>query len=189
MASSSSEIRTMRERWAVGNYLSGAETTRRRELVWGVVREPPAPFWSHQAVVMRTAALLYEHVTAGALGQVVAAPVDVVLDEARGLVVQPDVTYLPNERLHLVRNQVWGAPDLVVEVESTGTRRRDRVWKRRWYAQYGVCEYWLIDAAAETVTVFRFGDATRRTRRTFRAPARVQSGVLPGFDALVSSFF
>ena len=179
----------MRERWATGHYLSGAETTRRRELVWGVVREPPAQFWPQQAVDMRTAALLYEHVTAGALGQVVAAPVDVVLDEAAGLVVQPDITYLSNERLHLVRNQVWGAPDLVVEVESTGTRRRDRVWKRRWYSQSGVREYWLIDAAAETITVFRFGDATRRTRRRLSAPARVHSAVLPAFDAPVSSFF
>jgi Uma2 family endonuclease len=112
-----------------------------------------------------------------------------VLDEARGLVVQPDVVFLSNERLHLVRNQVWGAPDIVVEVESTGTRQRDRVDKRGWYRRYGVREYWLIDAAARTVTVFRFGDTGRATRRTFRGGGRVRSAVLPGFDRPASAFF
>ena len=155
----------------------------------GVVREPPAAFWPHQEIVTRTTVLLYEHVTSQQLGKVSAAPLDVVLDEARGLVVQPDVVFLSNERLHLVRNQIWGAPDIVVEVESTGTRRRDRVDKRRWYRRYGVREYWLIDADARTVTIFLFGDTGRARRRTFKDRARVRSAVLPGFDRPASAFF
>lgn len=169
-------------------YLNGPETLRRRELVWGVVREPPAPFWPHQDVVTRTAALLYQHVADRRLGKVVAAPLDVVLDEARGLVVQPDVVFLSNERMHLVRNQVWGAPDLVIEVESPGTRRRDRVDKRAWYRRYGVREYWLIDTIAQTVTVFVFGDG-RATRRTFKGRARLDSTVLPDVDKTASALF
>ncbi len=179
----------MSARQAVVSYMSGAESLRRRELVWGVVREPPAPFWSHQEIVTRTTVLLYEHVASRRLGKVSAAPLDVVLDEARGLVVQPDVVFLSNERLHLVRNQVWGAPDIVVEVESRGTRRRDRIDKRGWYRRYGVREYWLIDAEARTVTVFLFGDTGRATRRTFKGRARVRSVVLPGFDQPASAFF
>jgi Uma2 family endonuclease len=178
----------MNTRKDVTSYLSDAESLRRRELVWGVVREPPAPLWSHQEIVTRATVLLYEHVTSRRLGKVNAAPLDVVLDEKRGLVVQPDVVFLSNERLHVVRNQVWGAPDLVIEVESVGTRRRDRVDKRAWYRRYGVREYWLIDTVAETVTVFRFGDG-RATRRTFGRRARLRSAVLPEFDRPVSAFF
>ena len=178
----------MSARQAVVSYISGPESLRRRELVWGVVREPPAPFWPHQEIVTRATVLLYEHVACHRLGKVNAAPLDVVLDEARGLVVQPDVVFLSNERRHLVRNQVWGAPDLVIEVESLGTRRRDRIDKRGWYRRYGVREYWLIDAVARTVTVFRFGDG-RATRRTFRGRTRVQSAVLSGFDRAASAFF
>ena len=178
----------MSARQTVTSYMSGAESMRRRELVWGVVREPPAPFWPHQEIVTRTTVLLYEHVASRRLGKVITAPLDVVLDQARGLVVQPDVVFLSHERLQLVRNQVWGAPDLVVEVESTGTRLRDRIHKRGWYRRYGVREYWLIDADARTVTVFGFDDARAR-RRTFKGPARVRSGVLQGFDRSASAFF
>jgi Uma2 family endonuclease len=179
----------MSARQAVMSYISGRESLRRRELVWGVVREPPAPFWPHQEIVTRTTVLLYEHVASRQLGKVNAAPLDVVLDEARGLIVQPDVVFLSNERLHLVRNQVWGAPDIVVEVESTGTRRRDRIDKRAWYRRYGVREYWLIDADAQTVTIFLFDHTGRATRRTFKGLARVRSSVLPGFDQPTSAFF
>jgi Uma2 family endonuclease len=178
----------MSARQPVMSYLSGAESLRRRELVWGFVREPPAPFWPHQAIVTRTTVLLYEHVASRSLGEVSASPLDVVLDEARGLVVQPDVVFLSNERLRLVRNQVWGAPDLVVEVESPGTRLRDRVHKRGWYRRYGVREYWLIDAGARTVTVFGFSEG-RATARTFKGPKRVRSAVLPDFDRPASAFF
>ena len=179
----------MSGRQAVVDYLCGAESLRRRELVWGMVREPAAPFWSHQEIVTRATVLLYEHVERRGLGKVSASPIDVVLDEARGLIVQPDVVFLSNERLRLVHKQVWGAPDLVVEVESPGTRQRDRVWKRRWYRQYGVREYWLIDTIACTLTVFGFGENGRATRRTFRGRAPVRSVVLPAFEVPVSTFF
>ena len=101
----------MSERANVADYLGGAESLRRRELVWGTVREPPAPFWPHQEVVTRATVLLYEHVERHRLGAVSASPLDVVLDEDRGLVVQPDVVFLSNQRLRLIDDQVWGPPD------------------------------------------------------------------------------
>jgi Uma2 family endonuclease len=179
----------MSDRQPVADYLSGAESLRKRELVWGMVREPAAPFWPHQDVVTRVTVLLYEHVERHALGAVCAAPVDVVLDRDRGLVVQPDVVFLSTERLRLIDDQVWGAPDLVVEVESRGTRQRDRVWKYRWYRRYGVREYWLIDVDRRAVTVCGFDKPGRSTRRTYQAQAAVRSVVLPAFDHAASAFF
>jgi Uma2 family endonuclease len=154
-----------------------------------MVREPAAPLWPHQEVVTRTTVLLFEHVETRGLGTVNASPVDVVLDKDRGLVLQPDIVYVSNDRMRLVHDQVWGPPDLVVEVESRGTRQRDRIWKRRWYGDYGVREYWLIDAEARTVTVFAFGESGAAARRTFTGETSVRSTVLPEFGAPAARFF
>lgn len=138
-------------------YLSTAETTERSELRFGLaVREPAAPYFTHQRVVLRVARLLSAHVESRGLGEVVIAPVDVVLDRERALVVQPDVLFISTERLSIVGEHVWGAPDLVVEVLSQSTRGRDRSEKLGWYRQYGVRECWLVDVDADGLVVVDF---------------------------------
>jgi Uma2 family endonuclease len=122
-----------------------SETTRRRELRFGALCEPPAPYWGHQSVVLHIARALIDHVEAHDLGLVNVAPIDVVLDEAANLVVQPDVLFVSKARQSIVHNQVWGAPDLVVEVLSPGTEQYDRREKVAFYRRYGVRECWLVD--------------------------------------------
>src|SRR5260221_2358728 len=92
------------------------ETNQARELSYGMVREPPAPFFSHQSLVLQVARVWSDHVEPRGLGRVAVAPVDVVLDEARALILQPDVLFVASQRLSIIRNQVCGAPDLVSEV-------------------------------------------------------------------------
>ena len=82
------------------------ETNRIRELAMGVVREPPAPYFSHQQLVLKVARVLAAHVEPRQLGQLAIAPVDVILDHEKNLVVQPDVLFISTERLSIVRNQV-----------------------------------------------------------------------------------
>ena len=122
------------------DYLHGPETTRRVELEFGVLREAAAPSWLHQEAILRLGSLTDAHVRSRDLGRVCIAPVDVVLDDERALIVQPDVVFVSNARLHLVRAQVWGAPDLVVEVLSPATARRDRSTTLGRYRRYGVRE-------------------------------------------------
>lgn len=49
---------------------------------------------------------------------------------------------------------VHGAPDLVVEVLSPSTVKRDRTHKKDIYGKCGVREYWLADPAGKTVEVY-----------------------------------
>ena len=159
------------------------------ELVWGVLHEPPAPFCDHQSIVTRATVLLALHVRARNLGRLLVSPVDVVFDERKAPVLQPDIVFVSNARAGIVRDRVWGAPDLVVEVLSPGTRRRDTGQKRRWYCQFGVREYWMIDPVSGTVTVLAFGDGEPARRRSFRGDRRVQTRVLSEFDATAADFF
>lgn len=179
----------MSERQSVHGYLSGSEENRPTELVWGRVCEPPAPRYGHQSVVTRTVVLLDQHVRGQACGRVCVSPVDVVLDARKALVVQPDVVFVSNARAEIVRDQIWGAPDLVVEVLSSATRRRDRTSKWRWYREYGVREYWLIDPVAKTVTIAIFQPDQRARRRVFRGASALKSTVLAAFGDSASAFF
>jgi Uma2 family endonuclease len=170
------------------DYLDGEETNRKHELAYGVLREPPAPFFSHQQLVFRVARLLADHVEPRGLGRVGLAPIDVVLDAERALVLQPDVLFVAAERLSIIRDQVWGAPDLVVEVLSMSTESRDREEKLGWYRQYGVHEYWIVDLRNECVTVVDFATGLPQPR-DFDGLDKIRSALLPEFEETASSFF
>jgi Uma2 family endonuclease len=179
----------MSERIDVDDYLSGPEDMRRRELVWGVVREPPAPRLGHQSVVSQITFLLRGHVRERSLGVVCVSPADVVLDKNNALVVQPDVFFISNDRMAIVRDQVWGAPDLVVEVASPGTARYDRTTKIGWYRQYGVRECWLIDVKKRVVTIVNLAATSEGASRAFTGDEQVESTVLPEFRTAAREFF
>jgi Uma2 family endonuclease len=173
---------------ATADYLNTSETTRPRELAYGRLREPPAPFYSHQVIVLRVARLLSDHVESLRLGEVSVAPVDVILDADRDLIVQPDVFFIAANHLALVRNQVWGAPDLVVEVLSRGTAAHDRGEKLDWYRQYGVRECWLVDADENDLTIVDM-TGTEPVRRVIRDSDLIQSGVLPDLHTSAAAIF
>ncbi|HEX8154011.1 MAG TPA: Uma2 family endonuclease [Thermoanaerobaculia bacterium] len=127
---------------------------QRYELIEGELVLNPAPILKHQFVTGAIHAILRAHVRANGVGLVMIAPTDVVL--APENVLQPDVLFVSKARATiLTRANVQGAPDLVVETLSDGTRRRDENAKRRLYEQYGVAEYWVVDPEADTVRVFR----------------------------------
>ena len=52
---------------------------------------------------------------------------------------------------------VQGAPDLVVEVLSPNTRADDSPGGRKWaiYERYGVPYYWIVDADARAIEMYR----------------------------------
>ena len=143
----------MEKRITTDDYFLMPETNRPAELVYGVVREPPTPFYSHQRIVGQLFLLLRAHVAERQLGEVCVSPMDVVLDKEAGLIVQPDVMFISRERSSIIQNHIWGAPDLVIEVASPGTAYRDRTIKLAWYRKYGVRECWLVYPSEQRVEV------------------------------------
>lgn len=169
-------------------YLGTPETTQPREVTYGRVREPPAPFYGHQHVVLRIARLLADHVEPRGLGRVAVAPLDVVLDRERALIVQPDVLFVSAGRLSIIHDQVWGAPDLVVEVASPGTEDWDAREKFGWYRQYGVHEYWLVNPARGEIVIVDF-TAFPPARHTALMNDTVESRLLPGLTVSAPAVF
>ena len=171
---------------STAEYFRMPETNRPAELVYGVVREPPSPFYGHQQVVGQLFVLLKAHVAHRQLGDVCVSPMDVVLDEDAGLIVQPDVTFVSNDRTSIVRGHIRGAPDLVVEVVSPSTEYRDRTIKLAWYRKYGVRECWLMYPAVERIDVVDCGSGSRES---FAGPQRLRSRVFPELNVKAAECF
>lgn len=113
-------------------------TNQPHELVDGELRTPAAPHRRHQEVSANIHEALRHHVRSGGLGRVLYAPVDVVLDRDRPLVVQPDLLFVSADRRGILAEKVYGAPDLVIEVLSPGAEMFDRTERAVLYGQYGV---------------------------------------------------
>lgn len=120
----------------------------RCELLFGRFYLSPSPTPLHQVVVALLARRL-EDIADATGGIAFSAPLDVFL--ADHSVPQPDLIYISADRRRILQQRVEGAPDLLVEVLSPGTARRDRVQKLNLYLETGVREYWLVDPASRQI--------------------------------------
>src|SRR5947209_12067158 len=124
-----------------------------RELIDGELFVTPSPTFRHQQIALRLGAELHNY-TKEHGGAAVMAPVGVYLDDKN--FVEPDVLFLRADHLDRVQGAyVRAAPDLVIEVSSPSTRKRDVTKKRELYERFGVAEYWFIDLDADRVEVYR----------------------------------
>jgi Uma2 family endonuclease len=132
-------------------YFTLSGTTQPQNLIGGLLYASPPPTERHEEVVLAVAEALAAY--ARDSGGKVFVGRDCWLGEAT--VVQPDVAYLAPERDYLAGRYLRGAPDLVVEVTSLGTRTFDSETKFAAYAATDVREIWYVDPDAETTTVMR----------------------------------
>lgn len=103
--------------------------------------------------------------------------------------VQPDVVFISNERSGIIQRHLNGAADLVAEVISAESRRRDRIDKRDLYEQHGVREYWLIDPEAGTVEVLHAESGAFQLVGRWRRDEIARSKLLSGFELPVARLF
>lgn len=160
----------------------------RWEVLEGCMVREPAPRPLHQVIVGNLFRMLDGAAHRDRLGLVVASPLDVVLSEEN--VVQPDLVFIPSDRLSIVREKnIGGAPALIVEVLSPATHSRDRAVKRNVYERFGVREYWIVDPDRRTVERLvlagdRYADpVTLSEGDTFSSP------LFPGLEIEVRQIF
>jgi Uma2 family endonuclease len=166
----------------VDEYFRTPERLAPAELVFGVLRLADSPAPRHQSAVAKLYLALQAHVRKRRLGTVWLSPLDVVLDDYRALIVQPDLLFISKAREWIVRDRVRGAPDLVVEVLSPHPRIGRTEERIGWFAEYGVCECWLVHQDRADVTVMEFGDGRVREERVSRLHDPIRSRVLSGFS-------
>jgi Uma2 family endonuclease len=141
-------------KYTVEDYFLFPDDGKRHELIDGDHFVTPSPNTKHQRIIRKLLTALDTFVTRHRLGEVFAAPYDVILSEVD--VVEPDLLFVAASRSAIItQKNIQGAPDLVVEILSEGTRKTDEIIKRKRYEQFGIKDYWIVDPELETIKVYR----------------------------------
>lgn len=118
--------------------------------------------------------------------EVFSAPFGVRLFEKDGdspenvdTMVEPDISVIC-DRDKLDRHGCKGAPDLIVEILSPSTQRRDRLIKLELYQRAGVREYWLVSPEEQTVQVLLFTNGLLLPRELYKKGDIAKVNVLEG---------
>ena len=160
-------------------YLRTPNTNRVHQLWRGVFEVAESPTSWHQDLAFEIAIAIRAHAKPRGLGKVWVAPLDVILDHDRAIVLQPDVVFVSQQRLGIVTDKLRGAPDLVVEVLSPLPRIGSLSKRVECFAAHGVRECWLVDQPTRTIEVLTFEGGRIAHRATVAASELVPSRVLP----------
>jgi len=173
------------------DFLLFPEDGKRHELIDGEHYVTPSPNTKHQTIATNLTGMIWNHLQQHPVGRVFTAPFDVAFSDVD--VVEPDLLYISGERLTdvLTPHHVRGAPDLVIEIGSESTRKRDETLKRALYERSGVQEYWVVDPEIDVVRVYR------RSDDMFARPAELSSErgdvlatpLLPGLELPLTRIF
>jgi Uma2 family endonuclease len=173
------------------DFLLFPDDGRRHELIDGEHYVTLSPNLRHQRVSGNIHLLIGNWLEGHPIGQLYYAPFDVVFSMYD--VVEPDLLYLSNARAAevLTAANVRGVPELVIEIGSPSTRRRDETVKRRLYERSGVSEYWFVEPDGDVMRVYRregetFGGASELSRE---AGDVLTTPLLPGLDIPLSRVF
>ena len=170
--------------------LQFSDDGKRHEIIEGNHYVTPVPKTKHQRISSNLTMALGTFIKKHALGEVLTAPYDVILSDEN--VVQPDLLFVSTARAAIVtEDNIQGAPDLVVEILSESSRKKDEVTKRKLFERFGVQEYWIVDPELEIVKIFKltqhgYGRASELSKETNDV---LTTELLPGFDCAVSEIF
>jgi Uma2 family endonuclease len=161
---------------------------RRYEIVDGDLFLTPAPGTYHQRLSARLQYLLTRRVRETGEGEIFNAPCDLVLSETD--VVQPDILFIAKGRERIVEEKyVSAAPDLVIEILSESTAKRDRGIKAKLYERTGVKELWIVDPWEKKVEIFRRADGGFVRSAPFGASETLRTPMFPGLEISLLEVF
>ncbi|MCL2852184.1 MAG: Uma2 family endonuclease [Defluviitaleaceae bacterium] len=131
------------------------DTDIKTELIDGVIYAMSSPTFKHNKVAFRIAKI-FDNYLSGKNCEVVQT-FNLQLTEKDQFI--PDVMVVCRQDI-IKDDAVYGVPDIVVEVLSPATAKRDKGYKKNLYARCGVKEYWLVDTNNRSIEVYYNTDGT-----------------------------
>ncbi|MDX2069930.1 MAG: Uma2 family endonuclease [Haliscomenobacter sp.] len=159
------------------------------ELFDGEIMKRSAPSLIHQRISRKLLGKMDAYIEEKKLGEIFSAPVDLNLDEHNAF--QPDLAFISNERSFLIEDDdyIKGAPDLVVEIISPGTVKKDRVIKKDLCERFAVREYWLVDPLNKGIEIYIMQEDKYVLHDLQEITGKISSTVLTGFELELGHIF
>jgi Uma2 family endonuclease len=168
------------KRWTYEEYYK-LEDDQRYEIIHGNLLMAPAPDTWHQDWLSKLNTLITLYLRKKNLGRLFIAPVDVVLDEEN--TVQPDLVFVAKNNLGIIqRRAIFGTPDLLVELVSPSSVRRDRYDKKELYARFAVKEFWIGDPGNQSLEILTLKKGRYELLCAAEEKGKVRSLVLTGLE-------
>jgi len=179
----------------------------RWELIDGVAYDmSPAPSSRHQGISIILSSKIYNFLQRNPC-KTFSAPFDVFLpvfpikdENDIDTIVQPDISVICDPS-KIVEKGCLGAPDLIIEILSPSTSKKDLNEKFQLYEKHGVKEYWVIDPGNKYIQVFhllteeenagKYDDGTLVPPANWREDKNniAESLVLKGFTVDITELF
>ena len=161
----------------------------RHELVRGELITMTLPGEEHGAVIMNIAAPMAQHVKRNGLGVVYGAETGFQTERDPDTVMGPDVAFVAKDRVEkigITKGYRFGAPDLVVEVNSPSDSKRKIDQKVQRWLSGGAALVWVVDPKTKTVTVY---DGDNSPNVLQEADELSGGRVVPGFHLPIANVF
>ncbi len=181
-------VREVAKLYTYADYLKLPDDGIRYEIINGELIMSPAPTLGHQSTAGNLFGYIWAFLQKHPRGEVYPAPTDVILSEIA--ILQPDIVFITRERSDiLTRENIQGAPDLVIEVLSRGTEKRDREEKLAQYSRFEVQEYWMVDHEQQRVEVWRREGGELSFHKRLEQNQILTTPLLPGLKIRLAKIF
>ena len=190
------EIRPLPISYTVDDLEFMPEDTNRYELIGGKLFVSRAPHLDHQRTITNLLFRFSLYLDKNPIGEIFTTPG--VIFSPKDAVI-PDVVFATNET---IKKNVAGeeakfegkfiaAPELMIEILSYGKQdvKRDRIFKRQLYGDYGVQEYWVVDGLFNTIEVYRLEENGQNLVKRFEIHETIETPLLPDFSLKLTDIF
>jgi len=173
------------QKYSYADYLTWDESER-WEIIDGVPYMQAAPSRIHQEISMELSTQFHNYLK-GKTCRVFAAPFCVRLDIEKNdsdikNVVEPDITIVCDIS-KLDEKGCIGSPNMIVEILSPSTGKKDRVDKFNKYEKAGVKEYWVVEPDQKLVSVFLLQSNGRYGRpEMYTEEDKIKVSIFPDLD-------
>lgn len=159
----------------------------RIELIKGkIFKMSPAPSARHQEISSNMHGLFWSSIKNNPC-QVFSAPFDVQFSE--DTILQPDICVICDPKKITDKGCV-GAPDLIVEILSPSSTKRDVHYKYSVYEESGVKEYWVVYPKDSAMTLYRLIDGKYSEIGIYDTKGQVvRSEAIAGLDIDIEDIF